>query len=300
MIMFDFLKRPPRQQTSPPAPVLDSVDIANLDRSFEMLRNTTIEVSHAAINASTVLKNRLQESQSRFFSTIDAICDIVITKDGFGRWRTINSYAQDLFQITQQQYFAKTNQELQNMFPHLRSVLDRSEETDERAWKSKQPFRYEEELVRDGHRPMYFDVIKTPIFNEDGSRREMIVIGRDVTVMREKDRRMKACFIALNSASDPIIILDADGKIFFCNDKFLMSFNIAGHESVIGKALFEVIDEFPEYDTAWETIHDNHIWRGVIYNSYDINILPVKNGVPDPIYYICTLKPIKPNDKYNN
>lgn len=105
--------------------------------------------------------------------------------------------------------------------------------------------------------------------------------------LRMLNQRMKACFHALNSASDVIIILDSRGDIFFCNDMFINTFNLPDYTSCVGQPLEDVVGKLPK--RMWSLVQNNKIWKGKC-DGYDINIIPIMNGEPKPIYYTCTFK----------
>lgn len=276
----------------PKVPVHD-YNIDDLDYSLNLLRKKTLEVSEAAVSATKVLEEKLNDSEYRFFSTIDAVNDMIVVKDGLGRWKTANIFAQHLFKFEDNRYIGKTDSQLMDMYPEYADTFLCCLTSDEATWHSRKSHRFDE-VIPYGRDNMYFDVIKTPIFSNEGDRKELIIIGRDVTVLRAEERRMKACFLAMNSVSDLIVILDKSGSIFFSNDQFLSTFNIQEYESVVGKKLSDIIPflrTIPEYKQVLEQVKTNKEWHGVLWDQYSINILPVKNGVPDPVFYICTLKP---------
>lgn len=112
---------------------------------------------------------------------------------------------------------------------------------------------------------------------------------RDVTKQHEEMQRKKACFRALNAASDRIFIIDANRKITFCNDMFLKTFHIYNHEDIIGLYIYEVIPDMLCNSDVWSHVQTNQTWEGS-FREYIMTIVPVMNGVPKPIYYVCTMK----------
>lgn len=273
-----------------PVPTLSddstSIDIAQLDRSMHLLRTTTAEVSQAAVNAARTLEEQLQWAEFRFNSTIDHIDDLVIVKDGSGRWKTLNKIGQDAFGWHHGEYYDKTDLELAEAYPRYKATLLFCHKTDEIAWEMQKSFRVEE-IIPDGTNQLIFDVVKTPVFNDDGTPKELIVIGRDVTESREKQRRMRACFHALNSASDVIAIIDKHGRIFFCNDRFTDAFGVVDYNSCVSQKLEDVVG--PIHPDMWETVQKNIAWTGP-FGIYNLNVFPMMNGEPKPIYHVCTFK----------
>ena len=268
------------------------VDTARLDESLQLLRTTTVEVSEAAISAARVLEDRLHDSNMRFLSTIDAISDLVIVKDELGRWQTVNTVGQRVFGWSHGEYYQRTDEELAERYPQFKECLTTCTKTDRAAWATRKSSQSEEHIP-DGTAEYIFDIIKTPIYNTDGSRKELIVVGRDVTAAREKERRMKVCFTALNSASDIIFIVDNLGKIFFCNDKFVQAFHLESYNQVVDKYVEDALPfTIPNRKEMWARVTSNHVWEQVICPKYKMTILPMMNGAPEPIFYICTLKQI--------
>lgn len=264
-----------------------SLDTERLDSSLKLLQTTTAELSETAANTAAVLHERLLDAEYRFYSTIDAVDDLVLVKDGAGIWKVLNSAGQEIFGMHNREYAGQTDMSLCEKFPNLRTLLTQCTETDELAWIERKPHRTEEQVpYRD--RIRYFDVIKHPVFHKDGSRKELIIIGREITHEKERQSRIKACFSAINSASDIIFILDATGNIFFINDMFVTEFGLDSYDAVVGKHVTETLN-IPRFNAIWKKVSNNKTWEGT-YNSAPMSIIPMMNGANHPIYYICTIK----------
>ena len=108
-------------------------------------------------------------------------------------------------------------------------------------------------------------------------------------VLGEQLQRIKACFQALNSASDCIVILDQAGGIYFCNDSFAEKFHVGSYKDIVGKTLKQVVD-VPSYDKMWKSVYNNHPWHGECCDKFTIAAVPMMNGQPHPLYVICTFK----------
>lgn len=260
-----------------------------LESSLQLLKQTTNEVSSAAVNAAIVLERRLRDTEYRFFSTIDTIDDLVIIKDGEGRWKTLNKVGQDLLGWHHGEYYDKTDIELIQLFPKFKDTLITCIETDTAAWELRQSNRVEEYILC-GDKYRILDMIKTPVFHDDGSRKELIIIGRDMTELVEKQRRTKACFHALNSASDGIVIIDAKARIVFSNDEFNRRFGIEEYKTILNKKMIDVLPWLTKYDDIWQHARNNQSIKIATEEVDDILVMPMMNGLPKPIYFICTFK----------
>lgn len=273
-------------------------DIEKIANSFKLLRETTEQVATEANMTASFLKDQLQETTFRFFSIIDSINDIIMIKDDKNRWRTVNKFGQELFNLTPKQYLGKTDIELAKEFSNHEIALLHCSKTDELAWKTKTFYR-EIETLHINNNYLYFDVIKTPIFHDNGERKELIVIARDITELRNSELKTKAFTNALNGASDNIIMFDSLGKIIFTNEHITHEFkNISHGNNQYFNSIFHSSFNVNIITGIWERIQKNLSWQGCAKLNSDnnklvegyLNIIPVMNGLPVPAYFICILK----------
>ena len=260
-----------------------------LEGSLQLLKKTTDEVSVAAVNAAVVLEQQLRDIERRFFSTIDIIDDLIIVKDGIGRWKALNKVGQELFGWYHGEYYNKTDHELIALFPQMKDTLSQFILTDNAAWDLGKSNR-DEEYITFGNSHRILDIIKTPAFNADGTRKELIIVGRDMTEIIEKQRRNKACFHAMNSASDGIVIIDSKARIVFSNDEFNRRFGINDYEKILNKKMIDVLPWLARYDDIWQQARQNKSIKIATEEAGDILVMPMMNGLPKPIYFICTFK----------
>lgn len=277
-------------------------DLNKLHESFALLKNTTENVSYEALTTASYLRKQLSQTVYRFFNVIDAVNDFILIKDRVGRWKTLNKFAQDLYGFSKiTDFYEKTDEEIANEFPHHKIGLLNCIETDNQAWESKSYFRATESFEIN-NQMRHFDVVKTPVFDEDGNRKELIIIGRDITDLKNSELRNKACMTALNSASDLLLIIDKLGFIIFANEAFAEVFDFENSMDAINHLLFDILSEnCKDYITCDSailyTIDTHNIWtEDVIVNKndvllkYSIVIIPVMNGGPKPTYYICKMR----------
>ncbi|TAN77988.1 MAG: EAL domain-containing protein, partial [Magnetospirillum sp.] len=132
----------------------------------------------------TVRKANEEElrNQKEWLTTlINALPDLVCFKDGRGRWLVANQFYLDLVGLHGIDYVGRTAQELSRLSRGQQDFLISTRETDERAWREGQPVAYEKNLqLRDGGSKV-FDMMKIPLFNADGGRRGLVLVGRDIT-----------------------------------------------------------------------------------------------------------------------
>lgn len=108
-------------------------------------------------------------------------------------------------------------------------------------------------------------------------------------VLEEQLQRIRACFQALNSASDGIAILDSNGKIYFCNDSFTSMFEKDCYKEIVGKPFNKVV-KMAAFEAMWTDVIHNKTWCGECCDKYTLAAVPTRNGHPVPLYIICTFK----------
>ncbi len=140
----------------------------------------------------TQLKAVEAESRSiheRLSTLIDLMPDIVCFKDGHGRWEICNEFDRKLFGIEHVDYRGKKDSDLAQFSPFYFDAFMACEDSDEIAWKKGEPSRSDETIPTQSGEVKIFDIIKVPTYNDDGSRKGLVVVGRDVTERRiyEKD-----------------------------------------------------------------------------------------------------------------
>ena len=155
-------------------------------------------------------KEAAEESEKRLRTFMNSIPDIVCFKNGKGEWLLANDADLELFDLKNVDYLGKTDLELVNYTNKIykKSFLN-CIKGDEAAWQKKEITNAIEIIpTKKGVKKVY-DVFKTPIFQEDGQRKAIAVIGRDITklyetqenLIKEKERaeesdRLKSAFLA--------------------------------------------------------------------------------------------------------
>ncbi|MGE7877835.1 ATP-binding protein [Peribacillus muralis] len=167
---------------------------------------------------------QLKEAEQRRRTLINSMVDFVNFKDGDGRWLESNSFGLKLFQLEHVDYKGKKDSELAEYTEFYKESLIYCEISDEETWVKGEISRCEEIIpLPDGHHKT-FDTIKVPLFFEDGSRKGLVVIGRDITerVAAEKqlfdsEQRYKSLF---EHNPYPMLMLDLNGLITTVNPRF--------------------------------------------------------------------------------
>ncbi|WP_096199604.1 ATP-binding protein [Bacillus sp. FJAT-45350] len=134
-------------------------------------------------------KKRLEgaeESRQRLSALINALSDFIVLKDGQGRWIQTNEFGHTLYQLQDDHYSGKSDAELSELYPEYREHFKECVESDEEAWQLGKPMHHEERLqIEDKER--IFQVVKVPLFDANNERNALLVIGRDVTEIKQAE-----------------------------------------------------------------------------------------------------------------
>jgi len=180
------------------------------------------QIITVALDRGRVLKE-VRNQRLWLETLINAMPDIVCFKDGQGRWLVANEFGLRLFRLTDIDYRGKTDRQLAGYAEAYRDSLLVCADTDEIAWLAGRPSRGEETISRPGTSPLVFDVIKVPLFNTDGSRKGLVVVGRDITRRKQFERELQAANdrieVVLNSIDAIIYVADMETReVIMVND----------------------------------------------------------------------------------
>ena len=133
------------------------------------------------------VSTELQEQTALLNTLIETFPDAIFLKDGLGRWLVANQAGLNLFELGEIDYHGKTDTELAEFSEFYREAFLYCQETDIAVWQEGSISTAEEILPqRDGSQKI-FDSCKVPLFNTDGSRKGLVVVGRDITDRKKRE-----------------------------------------------------------------------------------------------------------------
>ncbi|WP_077617627.1 ATP-binding protein [Bacillus sinesaloumensis] len=124
------------------------------------------------------------EEQKELSTLINAMPDFVCFKDGEGRWIRVNEFGKDLYQLHGKPYKNKTDKELAEMLPFFKEPFLGCVYSDEETWAKGITTRVEESFPVPSGEMKTFDVIKVPLFDDEGNRTGLVTIGRDISKLK--------------------------------------------------------------------------------------------------------------------
>ncbi len=131
------------------------------------------------------------ENAARMSVLLSAIPDAIFFKDANGRWLLANHAGIELFCLQQVDYVGKTDLELAALVPQRREALLSCQQSDQTSWDLGGAFSSEESIPGEQGLVRLFDTVKIPIYREDGSRRGIVIIGRDITERKQMEMQLR-------------------------------------------------------------------------------------------------------------
>jgi PAS domain S-box-containing protein len=167
---------------------------ANFQQMAVSLQHQTLELQTLNEDLEQRVEERttaLQESEGQLRTLINLIPDIICLKDGDGRWLVANDYDLELFGLTGVAYQGLSDAELAPFSPFYQEAFMACGASDEEAWHHGGLLHCEESIPRTDGSSITFDVIKLPVFEPDGRRKALVVVGRDITARKLTEQALQ-------------------------------------------------------------------------------------------------------------
>lgn len=218
---------------------------------------------------------QLRHTEKLLRSLIDASPDFICFKDEQDRWLEANFSGLSLLELDTKDFRHKTDIELSKLVdPVLEEAFFYSIKSDEQAWQAGQAIRNEEiiRLPKGGEKVL--DVIKVPLFNDDGSRHGLVTLGRDITERKIAENHLQdrsavldaliACDWLLHSADSwqtvaPLVLQQLCIALHFSRATISKNIEYPDDGAIYSKSLFKwSIPGLITLDQKLESINFNH------------------------------------------
>lgn len=200
---------------------------------------------------------------------MDSSPDFIAVKDGKGRWELANKAGLAIFGLAGKPYAGKTDLELARMTPpEFAASLEYCAVSDEEAWLARELSQSVETVPTLNNGALHFDVVKIPLYNSDGSRNKLVVIGRNVTALVQARTEEKLAGHIFTHSHEAIVVTDPEGHIVRVNPTFT---ELTGYseQEVMGenlKVLSPCRQDNEFYRGIWRTLAAEGHWHGEVSN----------------------------------
>lgn len=172
-----------------------------------------------------VLKSKIEkieEREQQLHTLIDSMPDFVNFKDAEGRWLESNKFGLQLFDLEGVDFKGKKDSELAEYADFYKDALLYCEKSDQIVWDFGKTVRCEEVIPQKAGGMKTFDTLKVPLYNNDGSKKGLVVIGRDITERKKIEEQLEDSEQLYRSLfennGDAVCTLDLTGCILSINE----------------------------------------------------------------------------------
>ncbi|MDI6845383.1 MAG: PAS domain S-box protein [Candidatus Saccharicenans sp.] len=182
------------------------------------------------------MEKELREANARFASLLEALPDVIYFKDQEGRNLIVNRAMEELTGLTRERIIGKRDEEI---FPPELALQCR--QSDAEVLKQKRSLRFYESLNDNNGRKIYFETIKSPVFDKDGNLIGIVGISRNITGMKEAEERLKESERSFRSlfenATVGIYRTSPDGRILLANPALIRMLGYESFEELATRSL---------------------------------------------------------------
>ena len=159
-------------------------------------------------------EKELQDQKNLVNKVFLATPDILLLKDRDLVYRAVNPAFCSLLGKSEAEIIGKTDFDL---FPRLEAEKYRS---DDRQVMATGASLVQDEYATGKGGPRWFQVIKTPVSDEQGNPSGLICSVRDITERKRAEEALQTQTRVLESMAEGVTVTDADGKIIYSNPAF--------------------------------------------------------------------------------
>lgn len=170
--------------------------------------------------------------------------DLVYFKDENERWVLANQVFIQLFELSEIDYLGKKDEQLIDAVkPELKENLEKLLESDNEILKKQESVR-KIYLFNNNGDNLEFDVIKTPLFDENGKRIGLVTVARDITslvrarkLLIESETKFRSVW---ENSISPMRLQDENSVLVNVNKAFCELIGLP-REQIIGKKITDLI-----------------------------------------------------------
>ncbi|MBL8481380.1 MAG: PAS domain-containing protein, partial [Rhodocyclaceae bacterium] len=130
----------------------------------------------------------VQRSQFELRALLDASPDWVVMKNRSGEWLVANQAIMSAFSLRESDWRGRSPDELLLVAPQLHELLVQGQDSDREVLQDGRLQHIEQVLTLSDGLRRSFDILKAPLRNHSGDITGLVVIGRDITHLKQSER----------------------------------------------------------------------------------------------------------------
>src|SRR3990170_3350628 len=158
----------------------------------------------------------LSNMNTHYETLLNTMPDIVYFKDAQGRNLVVNKAFEELVGLKERDIIGKTDEQI--FPPDLAECCNLS---DRDVFEKGRDLRSEEDCIgKDGKR-MFFDTIKSPVYDEHRNIIGLVGVSRNITEYRQTLEDLQLFKSIINQTNDAVVIVDPEtSRFIYVNDKY--------------------------------------------------------------------------------
>ena len=167
-----------------------------------------------------------KEMNAHHNTLINTIPDIVYIKDIQFRNMLVNKAFEKFIGLSEADIMGKTDEQI---FPP--DLAEHCRQSDREVIMNCKTLRFDEEYTGKDGRKVYFDTIKSPLYDNAGNVIGLVGISRDITQRKHNEKKLELFNTLINQSNDAIFIDDPEtGRFLEVNDKACSSLGYSREE----------------------------------------------------------------------
>ncbi|MCD6581906.1 MAG: PAS domain S-box protein [Desulfuromusa sp.] len=254
------------------------------------------------ITEQKISEDKLRKTEELQRTLLEASPDVICFKDADGRWLLANKAMLALFQLEETDYQGKTDAELAQYNSFYSAAFLNCALTSEKSWSAKGISIIEEVIPSQVSEERIYEFIKSPLFHPDGSRKALVILGRDITARKRTEDQLQQLATAIEQVGEIIIITDIKGTIEYVNPAFTVATGYSNTEAIGQNPSILNSGEQADsvYSELWESITQGRTWKGRLINkkkdgnyfTEDATISPIFNSAGTIVNFVAAKRDI--------
>lgn len=167
-----------------------------LTTKFTIVDSDNAVTGIAGISTDITRRKQLEieclQQKEQLLALINASPNLTCIKDGKGRVLLANETYRQIFQFEkEQQYVNKTDVELASLYPDFAEIFLACGKSDEECWQKGRLLHRERSMHLLNGKEIICEVVKTPLFHPDGTRKGIVVQWHDITRLRRTEQVLR-------------------------------------------------------------------------------------------------------------